>query len=159
MESLLDDDDIFLDPENDKRSIEEWIKANYKVTGNLIVLDDFVVDCTGSVGVKNRNIESLTNGLFRWGNVGWNFDCDYCKNLTSLKGVPKEVGGSFWCNRCGRLETLEGAPEKVGGIFDCSFCYNLKSLKGAPKEVGGKFDYSGCKNLRLTDQDREKYGI
>ena len=68
-ESLLDDDDVFLDPENDKKHVEEWIKDNYIIYGKLTISDDLIVDCSGSVDVKNRCITSLTNGLFRWGKV------------------------------------------------------------------------------------------
>ena len=146
-ESLLDDDDIFLDPMNDKKQVESWIRDNYRIYGNLTISDDLVVDCSGRVSVKNRNIESLTNGLFRWGYVGKMFDCSGCNNLKTLEGAPKEVGMHFWCNACDGLETLEGAPEEVNGNFDCSGCNNLKTLEGSPKKVGGYFSCSYCKNI------------
>ena len=133
--SILDYDNVFYDLENDKKIVEEWIKDNYTITGKLTISDDFVVNCTGGVTVDNKSIDSLTNGLFRWGKVDGFFDCGDCKNLTSLKGAPEEVGGSFWCNHCGRLETLEGAPEKTG--FD--------------------LNWYGCKKLKITDSDRKKY--
>ena len=87
-ESLLDDDDIFLNPENDKKDIENWIKKNYNVTGKLTILDDFVVSCTRNVTVKNKSITSPTNSLFRWATVDWNFNCSDCPNLKSLQGSP-----------------------------------------------------------------------
>ena len=96
-ESLLDDEDIYLDPKNDKKVVEEWIKKNYKITGKLTISDDFVVDCTRNVTVKNKSITSLTNGLFRWGKVDGFFDCGNCKNLKSLEGTPEEVGEHFYC--------------------------------------------------------------
>ena len=77
-ESILADDDIFLDPENDKKVVEEWIKDNYTITGNLTISKDFTVDCTGGVTVDNKSIESLTNGMFRWGKVETYFDCGVC---------------------------------------------------------------------------------
>ena len=180
-ESLLDDDDIFLDPENDKKIIEEWIKNNYRFSSKLTISDDFVVDCNGNVGVyvKSRNIESLTNGLFRWGNVegnftcgytqitslkgapkkvGKNFDCSGCNNLKTLEGAPKEVGMHFWCNACDGLETLEGAPEMVGDGFECSGCNNLKTLEGSPKKVGGYFCCSYCKNITTLKGAPKKVG-
>ena len=158
-ESLLDDEDIFLDPKNDKKVIEEWIRNNYKITGKLIISDDLVVDCKGSVYVENENIESLTNGLFRWGKVIGAFYCDGCKNLTSLKGAPKEVCRSFDCNGCDNLTSLEGSPKEVGWSFICSHCDSLKSLEGCPKEIGEKFFCSNCKNLTITGSDRKKYRI
>ena len=92
-ESLLDNDDIFLDPKNDKKVVEGWIKDNYITYGKLTITDDFIVNCTGDVSVENINIESLTNGLFRWGDIRGNFNCEGCENLTSIEGAPKKVGG------------------------------------------------------------------
>ena len=160
LESLLDDDDIYLDSENDKKVIEELIKDNYKIYGKLTISDDFVVDCNGNVGVyvKSRNIESLTNGLFRWGKIESYFDCNGC-NITSLKGSPKEVGGYFDCSYCKNITTLEGAPKETDGYFSCSHCDKLETLKGAPKWVGSCLYCKSCKNLKITDFDRKKYKI
>ena len=88
-ESLLDDDDDFYDSANDKWIVEEWIKDNYIIRGKLTISDDLVVDCSGRVIVKNENIESLTNGLFRWVTVDGIFVCSNCRNLTSLEGTRK----------------------------------------------------------------------
>ena len=131
---------IFGDVENivndDTVIIEQFLKDNYIIIGSYTIKDG-VVDVDSGVTVKNIDIESLTNGLFRFGTVQGGFWCNNCKKLTSLKGAPKYVGGDFWCNEC---------P-------------NLKSLKGAPKKVGGDFWCDDCKNLMITDQDREKYKI
>ena len=179
-ESLLDDDDIFLDPKNDKKDIENWIKNNYKIVGKLNISDDFVVDCNGIVEIKNESIESLTNGLFKWGEinmnfycascnvkslegapekVGGHFDCSNCKNLKSLEGAPKKVGGYFICNYCNNLTSLKGAPKEVGGTFNCNMCNKLETLKGAPEVVRGDFYCSFCNKLKITDSDRKKYKI
>lgn len=146
-ESLLDDDDAFYDPENDKKVIENWIKDNYNFSGKLTISDDFVVDCDNYVYVKNRYITSLTNGLFRWGSVGRDFYCSCCENLKSLEGAPKEVNGSFNCSLCNGLVNLEGGPEIVGKDFYCRCCENLKSLEGAPKEINGSFNCIQCVRL------------
>ena len=180
-ESLLDDDDIFLGSGNEKKLVKEWINDNYKINGNLTISDDFVVDCDGGVRIKNKSIESLTNGMFKWGKVGGQFWCNDCTKLKSLEGAPKEVGGDFYCGYCVKLETLEGAPksvgggfycescinlkslkgtpEKVEGVFNCNYCDNLKSLEGAPKKVGGNFECRRCNNLKITDSDRKRYKI
>ena len=158
-ESLLDDDDIFLDPENDKKVIEEWIKNNYRFSSKLTISDDFVVSCTRNVTVKNKSITSLTNGLFRWGKVDGFFDCGNCKNLKSLEGAPKEVGRDFDCCYCNGLIDLKGAPEKVGGDFVCSGCENLITLEGAPEKVRNEIFCANCNNLKITDSDRKKYRI
>ena len=177
-ESIFDDvEDIVND---DTVLIEQFLNDNYIIEGTYDINGN-VVDVKGHVIVKNEKIESLTNGLFRFGKVSGNFYCtgcpklktlegapekvgfDFycydCSNLISLKGVPTEVGMSFWCCGCSKLASLEGAPEKVGLDFDCSDCPNLISLKSAPKKVGRKFDCSGCENLQITDRDRKKYKI
>ena len=144
---ILNDDDTYLGVEYDKRIVEEWIKHNYYFTGKLFISDDLVVDCSGSVDVRYKNITSLTNGLFRWGEVGGMFNCSSCKNITTLEGSPKYVGDDFWCSACDKLKSLEGSPEKVGGCFDCRHCSNLKTLKGAPKKVERDFSCINCNNL------------
>ena len=180
-ESLLDDDDDFYDTEHNKKVIEDWIKTNCMISGELIISDDFVVDCTGYVIVNNTSITSLTNGLFKWGRIGEYFDCERCTKLETLKGGPEYVDGNFYCSCCEKLTSLEGAPKEVRGGFDCSDCESLKSLKCAPKEVGKMFDCSNCENLKtlegaprvvdgdfycsncenlkITDSDRKKYKL
>ena len=80
-ESLLDDEDTFLDPERDKGIIESWIKDNYTIKGRLKINDDLTVDCFGNVKVKNPNIESLTNGMFRWGVISGEFGCFFLRKI------------------------------------------------------------------------------
>lgn len=178
-ESLLDDDDDFYGANSDKKIIDGWIHDNYGVTGKLTISDDFVVNCSGDVTIKNRNMESLTNGLFRWGRIGRrfycshcaiaslegapkevmnSFDCSGCHNLKSLEGAPKAVGIHFWCNACEELESLEGAPEAIGGSFDCTGCDKLTSLEGSPKRVAGYFNCSYCGGLTSLEGAPEKVG-
>ena len=118
-ESLLDDDDEFYGIEHDKKVIENWIESNYNIKGKLTIADGFVVNCSGDVGVKNKSITSLTNGLFRWRNVEKSFWCSGCKNLTSLEGGPEEVGRDFYCYDCEKLTSLKGAPKEIGNNFSC----------------------------------------
>ena len=146
-ESLLDDDDVFLGTKNDKKVIEEWIKNNYVFSGKLTISNDLVVNCSGRVNVKNRNIKSLTNGMFRWGKIDGEFVCSNCDNLTSLEGAPKSVWGYFNCSNCKNLKSLEGAPEEVDGSFLCYQCKSLIDLNGAPKKAGG-FNCGECENLK-----------
>ena len=155
-ESLLDDDDKFVDPEND---IKCWINDNYKFTGKLTISNDFIVDCNGGVGVRNTSITSLTNGLFRWGKVNRSFSCSNCDKLTSLEGAPKEVVRGFYCNGCDNIKSLQGAPKKVGGEFWCDHCGELETLEGAPEKVGNEIFCANCNNLKITDSDRKKYKI
>ena len=78
------------------------------------------------------------------------------KQLTSLKGCPKEFSADFEC-RYNKLTSLEGAPEKVYGIFDCSK-NKLISLKGAPEKVGNHFDCSYNELTSLEGAPREVDG-
>ena len=124
-ESLLDDDDIFLDSGTEKKLVEEWIRNNYKIDGNLTISDDLIVDCNNTVKVKNKIITSLTNGLFRWGKVDRDFDCSFCAYIKTLEGSPKEVNGNFDCSYCSNIKNLKDAPKKIGGRFWCNDCENL----------------------------------
>ena len=141
--------------------IEEFLKENYDIRGSYTIKetkDGFVVDVKGEVKVKNRDITSLTNGLFEFGEVSRDFDCASCKSLKSLNGAPKIVWWSFDCSGCKSLKTLKGAPEKVGWSFDCSKCDLLTSLEGAPKEVEENFDCSNCKSLKTLEGAPKKVG-
>lgn len=156
---------------NDNKSlVKNWIMDKYEIGGDLTISDDFVVDCNGDVEVIDYSIESLTNGLFKWGTIDGNFCCSGCENLKSLEGAPKKVigvwdcyrcsslvnlkggpeyvGEDFYCSDCKNLVSLEGAPDFVGLVFDCSDCAKLESLKGSPKQVSGNFDCHGCIKLK-----------
>ena len=115
-----------------------------------------MVDIKSGVNVKNKNITSLTNELFKFGTVSEHFYCGYCKSLTSLEGAPQKVGNSFDCSNCESLTSLEGAPKEVGWNFNCSNCESLTSLEGAPKEVGWSFICSNC-GTKFTEKDVRKY--
>lgn len=156
-ESILDDDDDFYDPKNDKKEIENWIRSNYRVTGKLTILKDYTVNCTGNVYSTNGTATSLTNGLFKWGKINKNFSCALC-DIKSLEDAPKKVGGYFSCINCDNLISLEGASEEVGETFKCTSCKNLTSLKGAPKKVGGDFMCAECNNLTTLEGAPEKVG-
>ena len=144
---------------NHKAIIDEFLKENYDIQGSYTIKetkDGFIVDVKGNADVKNRNIVSLTNGLFEFGIVDGGFTCQGCKSLRTLEGAPKEVRGWFDCIECKSLRTLEGAPEKVSGTFYCDECKSLETLEGAPKEVGVNFYCSNCKSLKSIKNAPEK---
>ena len=150
-ESLLDDEDELFD-RNDKTLIELWIKENYKIYGILKIYEDkhgFVVDSNDKIEVTNKNIKSLTNGMFRWGEITGGFNCENCEALTSLEGVPKKCS-SFYCAKCTELRSLEDAPNECWGCFNCSGCIKLTSLKGTPSECEW-FKCFGCTELRSLE--------
>ena len=131
--------------EDIKKEIYNWLckntrikifknKLKYNFTDNGII-----VDYAGDI-IFNDGMDSLTNGIFQWGEVKGMFNCSHNK-LKSLKGAPKKVGESFACNYCDSLETLEGAPEEVGGWFNCFKCKtqfteeDVRKVSNVKKEI------------------------
>ena len=100
------------------------------------------IDVDGDIKITYKNIKEFPS-FIQFGTVKGNFDCKH-NNLTSLKGVPREVKGDFDC-ACNDLTSLEGAPEKVGRSFDCAHNH-LTSLEGAPDKIKGYFD-CGSNNI------------
>ena len=101
------------------------------------------IDINGDIKLTYKNIKEFPY-FIQFGTVKGNFDCKH-NNLTSLKGVPREVKGIFDCS-CNDLTSLEGAPEKVEGSFDCAH-NDLTSLEGAPEKIKGYFD-CGSNNIK-----------
>ena len=161
-ESLLDDDLIEKTDKIIKDEIKAFLKANYrgsiKISRGSNQNGKYEVSSIKDIIVKNRNITSLTNGMFIWTTVDGSFDCMNCNSLESLEGAPKEVGGQFYCFSCLSLTSLKYAPEKVGGDFYCSFNKSLKSLDGAPKVVNGNFDCSDCPSLNTLEGAPKEVG-
>ena len=95
----------------EKALIEDFIKENYEIKhGNLQFekeRDKYIVSTKGSVEVENKNITSLTNGLFEWGAVEEYFSCYGCASLKDLTGVPEKVGKDFYYKRCRKKFTEE----------------------------------------------------
>ena len=153
---IFDDEDKQIDniDKNIRASIRDFIKANYKgvfkVSKTINADGKYEVSSVYDAVVTNKEIESLTNGLFVWTEAR-SFDCSDCYLLTSLEGAPEKVGEKFTCFRCRSLKTLEGAPCEVGRSFVCSYCDALVSLSGSPGAVGKIFDCSHCKNLESLD--------
>ena len=160
-ESLLDDNLIDKSDKIIKDEIKSFLKENFigasscKISRKPNIDGKYEVSSTTDIGVKNRNIISLTNGMFIWTKVGGYFNCSHCIRLESLDGTPKIVGGYFDCSGCKSLESLDGAPEKVGGDFECHNCISLTSLEGVPKEVGRDFYCHKCK-VKFTEDDVKK---
>ena len=162
-EGILDiEDNINIDTSDmTKDVIEQFLKENYNIVGSYTIKETkngFMVNAKDYVSVKNKNITSLTNGLFEFGKVGNDFFCDQCSNLTTLEGSPQKVGKDFYCRGCNSLTSLKGAPQKVGWSFYCIDCDSLASLKGAPKEVGRDFYCRGCKSLKSLKGAPQKVG-
>jgi len=122
----------------------EWLDS--VVLGNWVVNAQGKVDVEGSVNnfFHQRSLERLP---VEFGRVSSYFNVEGCKELTTLKGCPREVGNWFSCHGCTSLVTLEGCPNVVKGWFNCSGCTSLVTLEGCPRTVEGAFDCSGCTSL------------
>lgn len=151
IDSLMNNDEEILI----KISIKEFLTKNFNIAlddiGNTVKIDlvhgYYIVNSRlKDVVVTNTSIDLLTNGLFKWGEVRY-FICNNCKNLTSLKGAPKNCN-VFICDECENLTSLEGAPKKCK-YFYCDDCNSLKSLKYAPIEC---VDFS-CRRTNIIDLD------
>ena len=103
-ESLLDDDLINKTDEYIKDEIKAFLIENYKglmkISRNPNADGKYEVSSSSNIGVKNKNITSLTNGVFIWTAVNGSFEVLDCKSLKSLEGIPKEIGGDFSCHGC-----------------------------------------------------------
>jgi hypothetical protein len=177
-ESLLDDFDTLVANTDYKKDVIQFLSDNYmgdfKISQKPNKEGFYIVTNATSKQIKtiNKQMHSLTNGLFIFGTITSDFFISRMDNLESLQGAPKKITGSFLCNDCPKLknfiggpkevcrdvqcefsgiESLEGAPVKVGLDFDCNHCYNLTSLKGAPKTIGNCFYCYGCKNLESLE--------
>ena len=154
--SLLDDESVLVQS-RDALVVAWFLSTKYDIFGSYSIEDDpvnpglYIVNITGTIGVRDHSISHYTNELFRFGEVTGTFHGTGCTSLESLEGAPKKVGGEFNCSFCDGLKTIKGSPEEVGGNFYCTGCKNLRSLEGAPQEIGGYFDCSGCKNLRSLE--------
>jgi hypothetical protein len=107
----------------------------------------------------NPYTDSVTNGLFQWGEINGSFEVKYNKGITSLEGAPKKVRHDFICRDCSSLESLEGSPQEVGRNYVCSCCRLLKSLKGCPEEVGERFRCEGCAGITTLEGCPKKVGM
>ena len=154
-ESLLDDDLVDKTDEYIKDEIEKFLKANYngtiKISQKPNADGKYEVSSNSVVEVINKNITSLTNGIFIWTTVDGSFSVIDCISLKSLEGAPEKVGRTFNCSECTSLKSLEGTPENVEGCFYCDGCNSLKSLEGAPKKVRGDFYCINCRSLKTLD--------
>ena len=72
------------------------------------------IDVDGSVDLDDMDFEELP---YKFGTVrGW-FTLTHNKNLKSLKNCPNYVTDLFACDFCPQLDSLEGCPKEVGGNF------------------------------------------
>ena len=162
-ESLLDDDlvekvDGIIIKDEIKAFLIENYKGSIKISNFPNTDGKYEVSSTSDIEVTNKNIISLTNGMFIWTTVNRSFTVTNCDYLTSLEGSPRIINEGFYCYNCLSLKTLKGAPKEVRKDFDCSGCKYLESLEGAPKEVGGDFNCSYCDSLKLLDGAPKEIG-
>lgn len=124
--------------------IEKWLNENY--IRNYTINDDLTIDVKGDVDLHRYGERELPEYI-QFGKIKGSFDIYSSPYLISLRGCPREVGVDFSCSECGNLTSLEGCPQIVRGSFFCNYCHSLTSLEGAPKTVGGDFRCLNCTGL------------
>lgn len=141
--------DFNIDNEIIRNSISDWIRQNVYVQDFQLSDNpdsDGMFIATSLYVAMNTYATSLTNKLFKWGEIQQYFDCSGSR-ITNLEGAPQQVH-TFDCSDCVNLTSLKGAPETCI-YFYCSNCYNLTSLEGGPKIIKGSFycDHTKINNL------------
>ena len=121
-ESILDvEDNIDNMDKSIKDQIKQFLNNNFKNASRFKISEkpnkDGLYEVSGDdrVNIINKNITSLTNGMFIWTTVKESFICVNCNSLTSLNGAPKEVGRTFCCVDCGSKFTQEDV-KKVSNV-------------------------------------------
>ena len=147
-----------------KKEIIDWVITNSvgRMFKNRFTFDfdttPITVNYDGNIALTPY-VDSLTNGLFQWGEINGSFEVKYNKKITSLEGAPKKVRHDFSCRDCSSLESLEGGPFKVGRNYVCSCCKSLKTLKGCPEEIGERFHCDGCTGITTLEGSPKKIGM
>ena len=100
-------------------TIDNWIKTYFKGKFNISRKPNndglFEVSSKGTIEIKRKGaneLTSLTNGMFIWTDIKFDFICN---------GMPK-------------LETLVGGPKTVKRLYEVTLAPNLKNLEGAPTQ-------------------------
>lgn len=114
------------------RYFEEKLKKYGLDPKKVVINTDGSLDYSGDVFFTNTNISEIP---FIFNKVIGSFYCDYCRQLLSLHGCPKEVGGTFDCSGSKKIINLQEGPRKVGLDYVCKYC-NLETLEGIAEEIG-----------------------
>ena len=165
--------DFNIDNEIKRNLISDWIRQNVYAQ-DLQLSDnpdsDGMFIATSLYVAMNTYATSLTNKLFKWGEIQQYFDCSGSR-ITNLEGAPEKIKGSFNCSRtkinslkgmtqnigkhidCSKtnIKNLKGAPKIIYGDFDCGYNVELISLEGAPKDIRGNFYCQNCPNLNDSE--------
>ena len=139
-ESLLDDELVEKTDNLIRDGILDFLvknyKGSYKISEKPNKDDLYEVSCTNRVNIINKNIKSLTNGMFIWTTVGGYFSC-YNNQLTSLNASNCESLKELLCgenqltsldiNGCRALEYLSCSDNQLT-VLDVSGLTKLHSL-------------------------------
>lgn len=169
-ESLLDDEEDIISNNDNIIMIEQFLKDNYEIDGKYSIDGNIVNAPAARIKLINKNCDTLTNGLFEFGEVYnficrrssiktlkgapksvYSFSCSFCQELTNLEGAPQYIAEFFTCEGCKKITSLKGLPDVVSGELECANCASLKTLKGGPKEIGIHFDCTKCPKLKNLD--------
>lgn len=159
-ESLLDSFDDIASKINVEEEIEKFLKDNYYLNLDDCTItrisDRYIVDVNNDLNPRKNKFKTITNHLFKFGNVAGCVDFSKCK-LKSLEGSPEAVYG-FYDIDGNDITSLEGSPKFVSGNFYCRDCPKLKSLKGGPEQIEGSAFIKHC-GKKFTENDVKKANI
>ena len=143
--------------EKETSTLDKDIKFTTDLIGDFKhkINKDGTVDAYEKIRFYFKGIDKIP---INFGKVHGNFVIEYCWNIKSLEGTPREVDGNFELDRCSGLKSLKGAPEKIAKSLILNNCPNLTSLEGSPKEIGGNLDITKCRSLKSLKGAPEKVG-
>jgi hypothetical protein len=159
-ESLLDSFDDIASKIDVEEEIKKFLKDNYYIKledCDIIEREGLnIVNINNDLNPRKYKFKTITNHLFKFGNVAGCVDFSHCK-LKSLEGCPENVQGFFDIDE-NDITSLEGSPKFIFGNFFCSKCSKLKSLKGGPEQIEGSAFIKLC-GKKFTKNDLNKSNI
>ena len=155
-ESLLDGFDGIEDKQklDIRGEVYTYIRRNYHRTASFSISRKPNADGLYEVKYKNKlplalradspEAIGVTNGFFKFVGTVPGFNCENCRFIKSLEGLPEEIDGDILCWGAKSLESMEGCPKKINGNINLNDCINLKSLKGMPTEGVKSIEMYNC---------------
>ena len=151
-ESIFDVDNNVDDV--DVTVIEKFLSENY---GPGFTISDrpnkdgkYEVTYRWGVALKNRNIKSLTNGMFVFTEINGDFEIKNADQIEDLTGSPNIVRGCLAVYNCKNLKSLKGISECVGKLY-IDTCPKLKSIDYIPETIYGMVDYHSSECSEYDD--------
>lgn len=125
--------DINNNIKNDDQLIWDWLKENissryYSVLINkkYIKIENGLINVGSGVYIQPDPKAGNFPDYIKFGNVNGNFICA-SRNMTNLKGTPKNVFGDFDC-RYNLIEDYKDGPKRVYGRYYRDYSFTIDKL-------------------------------